>query len=149
MIWSQAKFLSAFERACDDLAATVKAKNQDYTGDADPFHNFKACEWFSHGRITPEDGVLVRITDKVCRLFNLVVSDPAVADESFEDSCCDLAAYSILLALVRRSRTEPDETVIGQTRTESSPETSPISNMEALKRWLSLQAGVGGTARSA
>lgn len=82
----------AFHRACcDRLVEITKRKNNDYTGKTDdPFRNF---------RRRGEFGFIVRMDDKLARLESFLEKGSyEVADESFEDTCLDLANYSILLA---------------------------------------------------
>jgi len=105
------QFIQEFEAATAKIVATVKAKNADYAGDGDPFFNFLVIEKLSKGRISAEDGILVRKTDKITRLMNLVKQDAAVTEESFEDTCLDDAAYSIILAVLRGSRCSTASTV--------------------------------------
>lgn len=78
--------------------AISKAKNDDYcgTGDADPFANFKRAE--DLGICSTEQGFLVRMTDKLCRISSFVArQELSVKDESVEDTLRDLANYAALL----------------------------------------------------
>lgn len=70
------------------------AKNADYAGDGDPFKNFRASELVG---VDPARAILVRITDKIARIGNLIDNDPAVAEESILDACDDLTAYGAIL----------------------------------------------------
>lgn len=108
-MWSSAKFLNAFRGATEKLVNTVSRKNADYAGTDDPFANFMLVETVTKGRISAEDGIIVRMTDKLARLANLTTAEAQVEDESFLDTAYDAAAYAVILALIRRSRTEPDE----------------------------------------
>ena len=79
--------------------ATSKAKCADYAGDEDPFHNFRMVEHL--GLCSVEIGILVRMTDKVSRICNLIAGDREnqVKDEKVEDTLRDLITYcAILLA---------------------------------------------------
>jgi hypothetical protein len=75
-----------------------KAKNADYTGNnADPFANFANVG--SCGGATPEQGFLVRMTDKMMRISSFVkLGNLQVKDESVTDTLRDLANYACLLA---------------------------------------------------
>ena len=76
----------------------VTAKNADYTGDTnDAFANFTRIE--EMGITKTEIGFLTRMTDKLCRLNSFVQKGVLeVKDESFDDTCLDLANYAILFA---------------------------------------------------
>jgi len=87
-----------FHKVLKRLADIHDKKNTDYASDADPYKNFRKCE--SAG-IPAYKGVYVRICDKVSRIDNFVLKGGyAVKDESFEDTCDDLANYAILLGLL-------------------------------------------------
>lgn len=75
----------------------VKKKNHDYTGaSGDAFANFKVVE--SMGICSTEQGFLTRMMDKMMRINTFVQKGSLlVADESVEDTLCDLANYSILM----------------------------------------------------
>lgn len=75
-----------------------RAKNADYTGNnADPFANFANVG--SCGGATPEQGFLVRMTDKMMRISSFVkLGNLQVKDESVTDTLRDLANYACLLA---------------------------------------------------
>jgi hypothetical protein len=79
----------------------LSAKNADYANSSDPFANFKLSEMVG---VPVEKGMLVRMTDKLKRISNLCDKPPAVASESCEDTCLDLAAYSLILLLWLRRR---------------------------------------------
>lgn len=46
--------------------------------------------------LPPGHAILVRMSDKIERIANLMVKDPEVAGESLEDSIKDLGAYCLL-----------------------------------------------------
>ena len=73
------------------------SKNSDYATNQDPFSNFRECERFN---LPAWKGVMVRMSDKWCRLCNLV--DKPAKNESFEDNCLDLAVYSLILYLLKQ-----------------------------------------------
>lgn len=92
--------------ACVRMMEITRAKNSDYTGVGDdPFANFSRVE--AMGITDTVRGFLVRITDKVSRLASFAQKGFfQVKDESFEDTCLDLANYAILLAAYQKSRRE-------------------------------------------
>lgn len=79
--------------------AICRKKNVDYAGTGDPFDNFNIVE--SIGVSAPR-GMLVRMLDKISRISNLLQRDPAVTNESLEDTCIDLAMYALILATYLR-----------------------------------------------
>jgi hypothetical protein len=85
------QFLNFHEKCCAKLHEIVKRKNSDYTGTFDdPYKNFR-----KRGAL----GFLVRMDDKLARLESFIEKGSyEVQDESFLDTCLDLANYAILLA---------------------------------------------------
>lgn len=73
----------------------VRKKNRDYAGDQkkDPLKNFRLVAFITNDRLTIEDGMLVRLCDKIQRVANLTVQDAAVADETIEDTMIDAMNY--------------------------------------------------------
>ena len=100
-------YLKFHREACDKLVEITKAKNADYTGAGDdPFANFSRVEQL--GICSAETGFLTRMTDKFSRMASGVEKGSLqVKDESFEDTCFDLANYAILLAGYVRSKRKP------------------------------------------
>lgn len=100
------QYFKFHRECCDRMIEITKNKNADYTGVGDdPFANFTRTE--SGGIATTEQGFLVRMSDKMSRLASFAQKGSyAVKDESFEDTCLDLANYAILLAGYMRSKKE-------------------------------------------
>jgi len=73
----------------------VEKKNDDYAEGADPFQNFRMVE--DAGLMSVEKGILVRMSDKMQRVFNLVDSEASVEDESVVDTLSDLRNYANIL----------------------------------------------------
>lgn len=98
------EYLAEFKALTDQMYAITKAKNSDYTGDADqPFKNFTMVE--TMGFATTEQGFLTRITDKVMRLSSFVKNGTLeVSDEKVEDTLLDLANYSLLFICYLKSK---------------------------------------------
>lgn len=96
-----------FDERYARLKSVSQKKNADYCGsgvEADPFHNFKQAPGLA--KITVEQGMLVRISDKLSRLGSLLDPNskgPQVADESIEDTINDFICYGFLLGAYRRS----------------------------------------------
>lgn len=78
----------------------AREKNADYAGDGDPFKNFLASEFVG---VDPRRAILVRMSDKLGRLANLIDADPEVTAESFDDSCDDLVNYPAILKALNRA----------------------------------------------
>jgi len=77
-----------------------RKKNADYGAENDPFLNFRGIEVLTKGRISTADGILVRISDKVQRIANLIDGTEAqVLDESLLDSLSDCANYLMILRM--------------------------------------------------
>lgn len=93
-----------------EMCKIHEVKNKSY-GIGNPLGNFMECERFG---IPAWKGALVRITDKVSRIYNLTakMDNPAYADafkmENLEDTLIDLANYSLLcLILLREAKKKP------------------------------------------
>lgn len=93
-----------------DMCKIHEIKNKSY-GIGSHLGNFMECERFN---LPAWKGCLVRITDKVSRVYNLTskLNDPEYADafemESLEDTLIDLANYSIIcLVLLREAKKKP------------------------------------------
>lgn len=99
---NQLDYLKEFKGVTDKMLSIVTKKNKDYAGTEDAFKNFKMCE--ALGLCSMEKGILVRMSDKMTRISNLLEKDPDVASESIIDTLIDLAAYSIILILVIKDR---------------------------------------------
>ena len=82
----------------------TKAKNSDYAGSENAFQNF---ELIAHlGAATVEQGFVVRMSDKLQRIANLISRDNMVADEKITDTLLDSAVYSILFLLYLKSKSK-------------------------------------------
>lgn len=98
------EFFQFLETTYANCVATSKRKNADYAGDDDPFANFRLVEKL--GICSVETGILVRMTDKMARITNLLKEGKVnqVKDESVDDTLIDLANYAVILAAYRESR---------------------------------------------
>lgn len=92
------EYLEFHRKCCDDMITITAQKNADYTGKSDdPFANFSNVK--SCGGATPEQGFLVRMSDKAMRISSFVEKgELLVKDESVQDTLLDLANYCVLLA---------------------------------------------------
>lgn len=93
----------------------VRTKGADYNRqqqlEGDTLFNLRVCALLGIVDL-PEQGLLVRLSDKLCRLVSLVNAPPAVENESFEDTVIDIHNYVDYLALMRRKRMEPKPIVV-------------------------------------
>ena len=96
-------------KMCSEAFELMKRKNADYGGAADPFANFRMSALLG---LNPEDGVLLRMQDKMARIVSFLrKGDLAVKEESWRDACVDLVNYSVILAglLTERSSKQNKE----------------------------------------
>lgn len=96
------KFLDSIAKTYSDGIETIKKKNADYAGENDPFQNFRNSEVIG---VSVEEGILVRVMDKITRISNLLSKDPQVATESIEDTLIDAINYLAILKAYRESKT--------------------------------------------
>lgn len=89
------EFISELESNQEEDIEIVRRKNDDYAEGADPFQNFRMVE--DAGLMPVEKGILVRMSDKMQRVFNLVDSEASVEDESVADTLSDLRNYANIL----------------------------------------------------
>lgn len=95
---TQSQFIERLAAHYANAVEISKRKNADYATEADPFANFKACEMIG---IPATTGILVRMTDKLMRVSNLLKKGEAqVKDESIGDTLSDLANYAIILRML-------------------------------------------------
>jgi len=94
--WTQTDFLERLTELYSDNVEISKRKNGDYANEDDPFQNFRACQAMG---IPSEVGLVVRMTDKLARISNLIHREAKVADESILDTLSDLANYAMILRM--------------------------------------------------
>lgn len=98
-------FTKRFKEELDSMYKIVLMKNSDYSWwekTEDPFQNFKLVE--SLGITSVENGILVRICDKMSRIASLISQEAKVSDEKITDTCIDAANYFIILRLYLESK---------------------------------------------
>ena len=88
------EFLRELDQTFTDCLVTAKNKNKDYANSDDPFKNFRMSEQVG---VSPARAILVRISDKLSRISNLLDREGAVTDERIEDSLMDMINYSAIL----------------------------------------------------
>lgn len=94
-------------KICTDALELSMAKNYDYSGGEDgrdPFLNFKTVEFLGTG-VTTEQGLMVRLADKLRRLSGFVkTGEFKVSDESFRDTVMDAINYLCLLSAYKEAK---------------------------------------------
>jgi hypothetical protein len=88
-----------FYELCDQLKEMHRRKSRDYGSSEDPLANIRNGAKF----VGIEDwrAALVRLSDKVTRLETYCRTG-SLTYENFEDTCLDLASYSLLVLLTHR-----------------------------------------------
>lgn len=103
MITDKNWLVQEFEKITVEMLQTMVKKNNDYSDGDDPFKNFMMVERLNIA--TVEQGFLTRMSDKLSRLATFAKGKEfMVADEKVDDTCKDLANYSILLLCYLRSK---------------------------------------------
>lgn len=92
-------YLQKFKEITDEMYALTARKNADYASTTDAWANFTLIEKLTAGQIRAEEGILVRITDKLQRVANLLNREGQVKDEKITDTLMDAAVYSIILLI--------------------------------------------------
>lgn len=120
---TQEKYLAALSELFDGALVLTKAKSTDYSGTTDAFANFQLVETLTQGKITAEMGIVVRMSDKLQRISNLLLAGKAeVKDERVADTCRDLMIYAGILYIM----TQHDEVI--DKREAALKEQKPIAN---------------------
>jgi hypothetical protein len=102
----QPELLAQFKQECEAEYTLMEAKNLDYASLDNAFANFGIIEHLSQNRITAEMGFVVRMSDKLQRITNLIARENAVQDEKITDTLRDLSVYSKLLKIYLDSKTK-------------------------------------------
>jgi (p)ppGpp synthase/HD superfamily hydrolase len=90
------KLHARFKELTTQMVDICEKKNKDYANQADALANFRRCERLG---VTMLKGMLVRMSDKMERMGNLLDRPPAVEDEAIEDTAMDTAIYSLLFLI--------------------------------------------------
>lgn len=92
---NQTEFTQAVQEVFKRASLLLQKKNSDYSGDGDAFKNFRLCEIASLASV--EQGILVRMLDKIGRISTLVKNNSPQVQESIKDTLIDLINYSAIL----------------------------------------------------
>jgi hypothetical protein len=100
------EYLQFHKECCNKMYMITTKKNADYTGiNPNAFANFS--DTIIYAGVSPEQGFLVRMGDKMQRIKSFVDKGILeVKDESVEDTLIDLANYCILMAGYIKSKKE-------------------------------------------
>lgn len=88
------KFIEEIEKIFKDCLEIVKKKSLDYAVPDDPFKNFKLSSLVG---VSPDRAILVRLTDKLSRMSNLLDKKAEVKDEKIQDTISDMINYLAIL----------------------------------------------------
>ena len=102
---TQEQYLIEYKKLTEEMYELTSRKNSDYAGPADAFQNFKLIE--ALGAASAEQGFVVRMSDKLQRIANLIHRENRVADEKITDTLQDLAVYSILFLIYLKQKDIP------------------------------------------
>lgn len=113
---TQSDYFDRFDKILQELSTLTQGKNKDYAEASDAFANFKQIEYLTDGRVSLENGILVRMTDKLKRIASLIQPEREVMvrGEKVIDTLNDLAVYSIILRIYLEQKEN------GPTKTPSS-----------------------------
>jgi len=90
--------LRSMQETFDECMATARLKNHDYAGggvNEDPFKNFRRAPDLAG--VSVERGILVRLSDKLCRLSNILDGEVRVGDERVVDTIMDAINYLAIM----------------------------------------------------
>jgi hypothetical protein len=102
VIINHEEYLKEFKKITDKMFEITTLKNKDYSDGENAFRNFMQCE--SLGICSAEKGILVRMSDKMSRIANLLERDAFVTNEKIEDTLIDLSVYSIILSIYLKEK---------------------------------------------
>lgn len=97
---TQKDFIKKLETGYKKNIEISRQKNSDYAGGDDAFKNFRASEAFG---VPVPMAIMVRMSDKMARIGNLLRQKAKVKDERIEDTLSDLANYAMILKVFLES----------------------------------------------
>lgn len=98
---TQQQFIEQLNQTFTDCLDIAEKKNKDYAGDGDPFKNFNNSLLVG---VDPARAILVRITDKISRISNLLDKPGEVTDEKIDDSIRDAINYLAILKVLHEEK---------------------------------------------
>jgi len=105
---TRADLLQGLLLLTNDTLRVLQERNAAYAGEGDVFGNPNLVETLSGGKTSTETGIVLRLGDKISRLYQLVANRAPEADEKLEDTLRDVLGYTALLYLRVVSRDDMD-----------------------------------------
>jgi len=128
---TQEKYLAALSELFDNALVLTKAKSTDYSGPNDAFANFQLVETLTQGKITAEMGIVVRMSDKIQRISNLLLAGKAeVKDERVSDTCKDLMIYAAILHIMTQRFEAPEYAVVMSEEANQAMKKKPLDTTQ-------------------
>lgn len=101
MTMTREELLRLHEELCNRGRELMKGKNEDYSkGTA--LGNFYVAEALQ--ACSAENGIIVRMSDKLSRLVSIIAKGNKVKDEGHLDTVVDIINYAILLGAVIKEK---------------------------------------------
>lgn len=98
---TQQQFIEEISKTFNTCLEIAEKKNKDYAGNGDPFKNFNNSLLVG---VDPARAILVRITDKISRISNLLDKPGEVTDENIDDSIRDAINYLAILKVLHEEK---------------------------------------------
>lgn len=98
------EFQKRAEKTLKNTLNLLLNKSRDYAPETDVYNGMMTCERL--GICTLEKGILVRMTDKIGRLSNLIDGIKTVHNESTLDTVRDILGYACLLHVYMEKNNE-------------------------------------------
>jgi hypothetical protein len=107
----QELYFKEFQKITNEMMELTKRKNCDYAGKDNAFRNFELIDYLTGGKVSTAEGILVRMSDKLQRISNLLYAENQVKDEKITDTLFDLSIYSIILNIYLKygSQSQPKQ----------------------------------------
>ncbi len=99
---TQKEYFEQFETVCREMVDLTHRKNNNYANVENAFANFEQIEQLTAKKISREEGIFVRLSDKMSRIGNLLTGTPDQVGEALEDTVKDLAVYAVILLICLR-----------------------------------------------
>lgn len=101
----QKDFIASIEATFKSAVDILKLKNADYATETDPWQNFRFAKLVG---VDVEKAILVRMSDKLARISNILGKEAKVKDESIVDTLVDLANYAAILKVYIENQNKSD-----------------------------------------
>lgn len=97
------ELMSLHDEMCAKGKSLMTAKNADYSKST-ALGNFFVAEALQ--ACSAENGIIVRMSDKLSRIVSILEKGNQVKDESVQDTLVDIINYTVLLGAVIREKKE-------------------------------------------